>query len=162
MQRSSDNQPTVPFLLPNIGTSSDGQAEAPSAKPLKPLNPPREQINGDPVTETTLDGQDTVPCLDAHMKNGGTLVVVAGCGSQKSYQSRLWMAKVLRADDRILAISCRVIHACDCFRELESLGFVVYTDTQFKSGEGRARLLQEKRIIISLGGSGSVGARRRP
>ena len=65
------------------------------------------------------------------MKNGGTLVVVAGCGSQKSYQSRLWMAKVLRADDRILAISCRVIHACDCFRELESLGFVVYTERAY-------------------------------
>ena len=72
MQRSSDNQPTVPFLLPNTGTSSDGQAEAPSVKPLDPSSL-AEPINGGPVTETTLDGKDTVPCLDAHIEKGATL-----------------------------------------------------------------------------------------
>ena len=86
-----------------------------------------------------LEGE-VVPEL--RLREGSTLQVVAGCGTQKSWKTRQAL-DLLPMNARIVALSVRISHAYDMLRELKEFGFEVYKDetTDIKNSP---------RLIISL------------
>ena len=102
------------------------------------------------MSQITFDGECEVRELEP--PRGGTLNVIAGCGTKKSYRTRQFFEALFKTtpNARIIVVSVRLTHAHDALNELGKFGFVVYNDEAFKGAEGARRLAEEPRLIISL------------